>query len=88
MIGSLLRWLDTSATSLQRRFLPVGQLGRGLGSGLFYWRPTMTFGEPTFYVPHAEARTLGRAMWLIGFASGLFVGATVTFVALNLYLRS
>ena len=48
----------------------------------------MTFGEPTFYVPHAEARTLGRAMWLIGFASGLFVGATVTFVALNLYLRS
>lgn len=48
----------------------------------------MTFGEPTFYVPHAKARTLGRAMWAIGFASGLLVGATVTFVVLNLYLRS
>ena len=45
----------------------------------------MTFGEPTFYVPHAEARSLGRMMWLVGFASGLLVGATVTFVSFNLF---
>jgi hypothetical protein len=39
----------------------------------------------TYYVPHDDARKLGRWMWLMGLASGLLFGVTLTTLLLNLW---
>lgn len=39
----------------------------------------------TYYVPRDEARSLGRMMWVMGFASGLLVSGIIAVVGLGLW---
>lgn len=54
--------------------------------GLNVGEMTMFEGDRlTYYVPHDDARKLGRWMWLMGLASGLLFGVTLTTLLLNLW---